>query len=126
VADDEGNGSGRPRQTPAPLSDVLGEVVRRVVDGGRARIERAARSGRQRLEIRQLERDRDRFWIRLGKTAYRLAEGGEIDHPALRKAMGRIDTLDERIARMREAGPDGVPGTADDTAPEVDPIDPDH
>jgi hypothetical protein len=87
----------------APLADVLGQVLRRLVRRGRSEIGKAADQGRHRLELRQLHRDRDAFWIRLGKTAYRLAESGELDHPAITKAMTRIDALDERI-RALEAG----------------------
>ncbi len=54
---------------------------------GRTELDRAARSGRDRLELRQLNKDLDHFWVRLGKTARRLVEAGEIDHPALRKAI---------------------------------------
>lgn len=86
---------------PPPLTDALGAVVRRLMWIGRQELTRTARTGRVRLELRQLQADRDRFWIRLGKSAYHLVEGGEIDHPALRKAMVRIDQLEGEIAELR-------------------------
>jgi hypothetical protein len=39
--------------------------------------------------------------MRLGKTSYHLAQAGEIDHPALRKAIARIDEIDERIEALK-------------------------
>lgn len=82
---------------PAPLGDVLGRVLTRIVERGRRELDRAAQQGRLRLELRQLQKDRDAFWIRLGKTAYRLSESGELDHPAITKAMRRIDEIEDRI-----------------------------
>lgn len=102
---------GRTLEPPPPLADALSAVFRRLVYRGRQEIERAATTGRQRLELRQLQRDRDQFWIRLGKTAYRLVEAGEVaEHPALRKAMARIDELEARIRDMEaRRPPDGEP-----------------
>ena len=97
------------------IGELLGQVMRRLLTRGRDGLGRAADSGRVRLELRQLQRDRDHFWIRLGKTAYRLAESGEIDHPALQKAMKRIDELERKI-RSLEGGsstPDVDPGEGD-------------
>lgn len=93
----------------APLGDMLGRMVRGVFDRGRNRLVQAATSGRTRLEIRQLQKDRDAFWIRLGKTAWRLSESGEIDHPAITKAMRRIDEIEDRI-RDLERGTAGLDG----------------
>jgi len=77
--------------------------MRRLVERGRFEMEKAANRGRLRLESRQLQRDRDHFWKRLGKEAYHLVEAGEVDHPALRKAMSRIDDLEERIRKQDQA-----------------------
>jgi hypothetical protein len=98
-------------ETPAPstepLRDLLGDLIRRVVRRGQREVEKAAESGRTRLELRQLQSDLDHFYVRLGKTAWHLVEGGEIDHPDLRKAMTRIRELEVRIdaIRSRPAGP---------------------
>jgi hypothetical protein len=85
---------------PPPLADALGQVFRRLLFRGRQELGRAATSGRARLELRQMQRDLDNFWIRLGKTSYRLVESGEIEHPALNKAMRRIDELEARILEL--------------------------
>lgn len=105
MARDSDDGREATNGSPSRLEPVLGEalsrVVRRLLNRGRAELGRAARSGRSQLELRQLEKDRDHFWVRLGKTASRLVEGGEIDHPALRKAMQRIDELEARIDSLK-------------------------
>lgn len=83
------------------LGDLVTRAVRRIVGRGQRELDRAARTGRTRLELRQLHKDLDLFWVRLGKTTYRLVEAGELDHPALRKAMQRIDELEARIDELR-------------------------
>lgn len=90
------------------LADALSAAVRRLVHRSRAELGKAARTGRERLELRQHQKDLDHFWARLGKTAYHLVEGGDIDHPALRKAMRRIDELELKIddLRRRRGGSD--------------------
>lgn len=95
-----------PREEVEPvLGDVLSRALRRLLGRGRDELGRAARTGRHRLELRQLQKDLDHFWVRLGKTSYRLVEAGELDHPALRKAMERIDELEAKIDALR-----GTPG----------------
>jgi hypothetical protein len=84
------------------IADAVGSAVRRLWSRGRQEVERAATLGRVRLELRQLARDRDQFWIRLGKTAYRLVESGDIEHPALTKAMKRLDEIDSRIGDLEK------------------------
>lgn len=101
---------------PTDLSPLLGDLVtkalKRLVDRSRTGLRQAADTGRRRLELRQLDRDLEHFWMRLGKTTYHLVEAGELDHPALRKAMERIDELEARIAAARRGElvdePDGV------------------
>ena len=86
-----------------PISDTIAGALRRLLDAGRAEIGRAARTGRDRLKLVQLRRDLDQFWARLGKTAYHLVEAGEIDHPALTKAIRRIEELERRIEELSDA-----------------------
>ncbi len=83
------------------VGDLVASALRRIFVRGRSEISRAAHTGREHLELRQLQRDLDHFWARLGKTVYHLVRGGELDHPALRKAMARIDELEQRIDRHR-------------------------
>ncbi|MEQ1504705.1 MAG: hypothetical protein ABMB14_20870 [Myxococcota bacterium] len=104
---DDGKGGGSGRVLEPVLGDAVAAVIRRLVRRGRAELGRAARSGRSQLELRQAQKDLDHFWVRLGKTAFRLVEAGEIDHPALRKAIDRIDELESRIDGLRTAPDDG-------------------
>jgi len=101
-----------PMADDSSLNDTIGQVMRRLLSRGREELGKAADRGRTRLELRQLRSDRDHFWIRLGKTAYRLVESGEIDHPALHKAIGRIDELEDRI-RALEAEQKALPADAE-------------
>ena len=96
-----------PFDPPAPIRDAISLVLRRVMNRGRYQVERAATRGRTRLELRQLHNDREHFLQRLGKEAYHLVEGGEIDHPALRKTMARLDDLEQRIRRQETSNADG-------------------
>jgi hypothetical protein len=47
-----------------------------------------------------LRRDLDHFWIRLGKTAFRMVESGEVQHPGLEKAMQRIRDIEEEMQTL--------------------------
>lgn len=85
------------------LSDLVLRMFRKVVDRSRTELGRAAKSGRSQLELRQLQKDLDHFWVRLGKTTARLVQGGEIDHPALRKALERIDEIEAKIDELRRS-----------------------
>ena len=100
MADDD-----EPKHPIDQLPDVLAAAMRRLVARGRFEVSKAARVGRAQLELRQLQKDLDHFWLRLGKTAYHLVQAGDVDHPALRKAMERIDALEARIDALR-AGDD--------------------
>ena len=115
AGDDERSGA-KDFTVPPELRDAFSHLVRVVARRGRERVRDAATSGRHRLELRKLHKDRDAFWARLGKTAYRLAEAGEIEHHALRKAMERIDELDRSIAAMESPAqlraPEGLPEDA--------------
>ena len=91
-----------------PVADALQDAVTRLVDEGRRRLLQASADGRRLLEARQLLRERDRLCIRLGKTAHRLVEAGEIQHPALEKLVARVQALDADLERLRAA-----PGGAD-------------
>jgi hypothetical protein len=103
--------SGRDLETAA-LTDALAVFLRRALRRSRKGLSKAADSSRRRLELRQKRKDLDHFWVRLGKTAHRLVEAGEIDHPALRKAMTRIHELEteleafEASLRAGETSPD--------------------
>jgi hypothetical protein len=81
------------------VSDLLGKLWRR----GRVEVEKAARRGRERLALRQMRADRDRMYQKLGKEARQLVEGGDLDHPGLRKGIARITELEARILEAEDA-----------------------
>ncbi|MBA2319964.1 MAG: hypothetical protein H0V89_02305 [Deltaproteobacteria bacterium] len=97
-------------ENPPPLEpqarDFVASMLRRVLRRGQREVERAAVNGRTRLELRQLQADLDHFWVRLGKTAWHLVEGGEIEHPDLRRAMTRITELEARIESLKRPPPE--------------------
>lgn len=94
VEDDSDDLTGR-------VLDLFGRAARR----GRRELSKSLDAGRHQLELRQARRDLDSFWVRLGKTAYRLSEAGELDHPSIHKAVARIDELERRIESL-ERGED--------------------
>ncbi|MBW1878632.1 MAG: hypothetical protein JRI25_12345 [Deltaproteobacteria bacterium] len=105
-------------EPPPPLSESLAHLLSRLLFRGRRGLGRAAERSRSRLELRQLQKDRDHFWVRLGRTAYHLVEAGEIDHPALRKAIARIDEIEARIDALHSGGKGAADdGTSDLAAP---------
>ncbi len=83
------------------LGDMLSHAMRRLLRRGRSELSRAAEASRAQLALRRQQADLAHFWVRLGKTAYHLVKAGEIDHPALRKAMRRIDELEGEIDASR-------------------------
>ena len=91
-------------RSPA-VGDAIGILVQAIVRRGRAGLERFAHEGRLRMELRQLKRDRDTMLQKLGREAKALLEGGEIDHPGLRRGAVRIDELDASIAALAERAP---------------------
>ena len=101
-AQEEANGEQR-ELTPI-LGDLFQSAMRKLMDRGRSEFGRAATAGRHRLEVRQQRKDLEHFWKRLGKTAYHLVEAGELDHPALRKAMTRIDALEKQVKALEKRG----------------------
>jgi len=91
-----------PTQPDVPFrAEGLAGWVSDLLSRGRRGLGRAADRNRLRLEVRQLQKDRDAFWMRLGKTTFHLVDAGEIDHPAVRKAMARIADLDARIGALQ-------------------------
>lgn len=91
-----------PSDPPTPLEALVRRWARRAASAawrrGRANWQQVTARGKRALAQRQTRHDLDQFWVRLGKTAYQLQRGGEIDHPALLRAMARIDALTAELA----------------------------
>lgn len=94
----------RPGDDPIPaLADALGGLLRGVLERSRTEVERIATDGRARLELRQLRKDRQVMYSKLGKEVRALLEAGEVSHPGLERGVARIQGLDERIASAERA-----------------------
>lgn len=90
------------------LTGLMGVLLRR----GRVGVERAAVQTRFRLDLRQLKRDRDVMYQKLGRELRALIEAGELHHAGLARGVERIAELDRKIAAVE--GDLGVVGAPDD------------
>ncbi len=95
------------------IPELLNTFAAGIARRGRARVRKRLGATRAHLERRQLEQDRQHFWVRLGKTAYQLANDGEIDHPAIRKAVQRIKELEQQLSETAEIDAPTVVAPAD-------------
>lgn len=105
---------------PSPLADVLQDALRRLLGESQRRLTRAADDGRVMLRVRQLQRDRDALWIRMGKTAYHLMDDGEIRHVSLDKVREKIDELEDELRRLRASMRDPIGASFDDANAQPD------
>ncbi len=107
-AADEGASPAGPGLPPnSELSEALGRLVKVALDRGRQGMVRATDEGRVRLEQRQLKKDLDVMYRKLGREVMRLVESGDIAHPGLVRGVARIQAVEERIAAMRSPAPTG-------------------
>jgi hypothetical protein len=83
------------------MGAIVSELAEYAIATCQHTVIKAAESGRSRLQERQLKKDLDHFWVRLGKTSFHLLEAGEIDHPALKKAASRINALEVELSQLR-------------------------
>ena len=83
-------------------ADAVVDLLGRVLKAGRTGAEKMARMGRERLLLRQLRADRDRLYRKLGKEVRQLLETGDLEHPGVRRAVGRIAEIDARVAEVEE------------------------
>jgi hypothetical protein len=90
------------------VREAAQRLMRAMVARGRREVEKAASEGRTRLEARQLRRDQEALYQKLGREVARLVEGGEIDHPGVVRGVERIRELEDRLRGLGEdpeAGP---------------------
>ena len=94
------------KDEPAPIDGApsIGGVIRQLMEAvssrGRKEVSRAQAQSRLAMERRQLERDRNTMLIKLGRETIALLDGGEVDHPGLRRGASRIEELDAQIADL--------------------------
>ena len=88
----------------ARVSESLGKVVnstlRFLVQQGRSGVGRSAAEGRIQLEKRQLQKDRQVMWTKLGREVCALVEAGEVSHPGLHRGAERICEIEARIEAL--------------------------
>ena len=101
------------------LLNALGDGLGLLLERGQRELELAAETGRSQYELRQLQRDREILFTKLGRQVDRLVQAGELSHPTLepsceriRDIDARIDEIEEELAAARaaqdEAGEDGA------------------
>lgn len=105
----EGPGGAGLRWEGAAVGDALGRFMKVALSRGREGLGRATVEGRQRLEQRQLRRDLEVMYRKLGREVIRLVESGDIQHPGVVRGVQRIHDVEARIEALRAAGG----GTAD-------------
>ncbi len=93
----------RPGGIDPVLLETVGGLMGKLWKRGLGEAERAARRGRDRLALRQLRSDRDRMYQKLGKEARHLLEGGEIDHPGIRRGVERVRDVEAKIQEAEDA-----------------------
>ncbi len=73
-------------------------TLREIFDKSRDEIARASRLGKTRIDLFQLEKDREHFLQRLGEECFELMKGGTIAHEDLNGPYEKLTVLDERKA----------------------------
>ena len=97
---------GAPEPSKAGLGHLFGLLARR----GREELERAASQTRVRLDLRQLRRDREAMYAKVGREVRALLDGGEIQHPGLARGVDRIREIEKKIADVEaEMASAGIP-----------------
>ena len=81
--------------------------MRFLLEQGKSGVEWSTSEGRIQLEKRQLLKDRQAMWAKLGREVCALAEGGEIEHPGLLRGAQRILDIDARIEALGSQEPIG-------------------
>jgi len=73
-------------------------TLREIFDKSRDEIARASRLGKTRIDLFQLEKDREHFLQRLGEECFELMKDGTIAHEDLNGPYEKLTVLDERKA----------------------------
>lgn len=105
------------------LGDALGQMMRVALRRGRTELGRAAVTGRQRLELRQLRQDKKAMLRKLGAEVVRLVEAGELDHPGLVRGAERLEALNARLTELEERARAEAADEATHAGPDVEETD---
>ena len=87
-------------QAAGVLGEAFGQAMRVAIRRGRNEVERAASTGRHRLQVRQLRSDRDAMLRKIGLEVLRLVEAEEIQHPGLVRSARRVAELDAELSDL--------------------------
>ena len=79
------------------MSKVVGGALRFLLDKGRQGVEWSTSEGKHQMVKRQLLKDRQAMWEKLGREVCALVEGGEVDHPGLLRGAERIQQIEAKI-----------------------------
>ena len=94
MSDDSNPGTA---STGESLSKVVSGALRFLLNQGLNGFEWSAAEGRNHLEKRQLLRDRQAMWEKLGREVCALVDAGEVDHPGLLRGAESVAQLQARI-----------------------------
>ncbi len=97
-----GAGSADALAAPGALGEALGSLLKVVFTRGRTELSRVASTSRVRLDLRQLRKDRDVMYQKLGREVRSLVDGGEIEHPGLVRGAQRIAEMDAKIEAVEQ------------------------
>ncbi len=104
------DGSPQRPEAPEPSRAGLGHLFGLLARRGREELERAASQTRVRLDLRQLRRDREAMYAKVGREVRALLDGGEIQHPGLARGVDRIREIEKKIADVEaEMASAGIP-----------------
>jgi hypothetical protein len=82
------------KETPTDLFMALAMLVGAK---GKDRLGLLAESGKKRLALRSLRKDRSKMYEKLGREVEQLSYAGEIHHPGLLRGVERIQALEHQI-----------------------------
>ena len=97
MSDDEQRSRPASIEASQSIGEVILELLEAVSSRSRKEMVRAQAQGRVAMERRQLERDRNAMLTKLGREAIALLDGGEVDHPGLKRGAARIAELDAQL-----------------------------
>ena len=100
MADDQANDQPAIKEGSPSIGGVIRELLEAVSSRSRKEVVRAQAHSRLSMQRRQLERDRNTMLSKLGRETIALLNGGEVDHPGIRRGAARIEALDAQIAAL--------------------------
>ena len=82
--------------------DLFARIILAVQSKGMEKIEEIAHTGKKKLALRSLRKDKNKMYEKLGREVERLVEAGDIDHPGLVRGVERIVELHQKIEQTSQ------------------------